>query len=221
MDVVAVPNPEHRPDRVEPSAASLIGERIRAIRRAHSLTLVQLAARSGLSQPFLSQVETGRARPSFASVDRIARALGTTQIELFAALADAPPSNSPSEQADDYQSLGSSGPFAEGSVRVMAPAAQSFSPVEFTSRNQDFGEYFIHDEEEFVYVIDGPIDVDLGTRTFRGVTGDSFFSPPRTPHRWRSPDGGKYRVLVVKQRLQPDDAPRVSSEHITELARHL
>lgn len=184
----------------EPSAASLLGERIREIRHSHSLTLVQLAERTGLSQPFLSQVETGRARPSFESVDRIARALGTTQIELFAALAGVP-----SDPEDDQQILGSSGPFAEGNVRVLAPTARSLSPVEFTAQNSDFGEYFVHEEEEFVYVIEGVLDVDAAGRSLRRVAGESFFLPSGLSHRWRSATGASYRVLSIKEKLAPHE----------------
>jgi transcriptional regulator with XRE-family HTH domain len=189
------------------SAASRIGHRIRAIRHERSLTLVQVAERSGLSQPFLSQVETGSARPSFASVDRIARALGTTQIELFAALADSPTSGTPDSEADDQRTLGHSGPFAEGSVRVLAPSAHSFSPVEFTAQNGEFGEYFVHNEEEFVYVIEGVVEVDLAGSWSRRVAGESFFLPPQIQHRWRSTNGGRYRVLSIKQKLDIVTAP--------------
>lgn len=189
-------------DRGEQSSAtSILGERIRSIRRAHSLTLVQLAERSGLSQPFLSQVETGRAQPSFASVDRIARALGTTQIELFAALSDPTLSTYPSKQSDELQTLGPSGPFAEGSVRVIAPGARSLSPLEFSATNSDFGSYFNHCEEEFVYVIEGSIEVDLARQVFSRVEGESFFLPSRTAHRWRSANGQRYRVLSVKEKI--------------------
>ena len=102
--------------------------------------------------------------------------------------------------------LGPSGPFAEGSVRVMAPTARSFSPVEFTARNRDFGEYFVHDEEEFVYVIEGAIEVDLAGRSLSRSAGDSFFSPAHAPHRWRSIDGSRYRVLVIKEKLERGSA---------------
>ncbi len=185
---------------IEPSSASLIGKRIRALRRAQSLTLVQVAEQSGLSQPFLSQVETGRARPSFASVDRIARALGTTQVELFAALAGTATSRTSGDQSEQ-QSLGPSGPFAEGSVNVLAPRANSFTAVEFTADNRGFGEYFVHDEEEFVYVLAGLVDVDLGSRIDRRQTGESFLCSARVPHRWRSADGSGYRVLVIKEKF--------------------
>jgi len=42
-----------------------------------------LAELAGLSQPFLSQVENGRAQPSMESLYRIATALGTTPQALF------------------------------------------------------------------------------------------------------------------------------------------
>jgi transcriptional regulator with XRE-family HTH domain len=179
--------------------AERLGARIRHVRHDRSLTLVQLAELSGLSQPFLSQVETGRARPSFASIDKIARALGTSQLELFAALADAPDASS--IDGVDHERPRTAGPFSEGSVSVLAPDARAFTPVEFAADNRDFGEYFIHDEEEFVYVIEGAVDVDLGGRLLRRSAGGFFFSSAQTPHRWRSADGARYRVLVVKEKI--------------------
>jgi len=41
-------------------ADTRLGSAIRALRRERGLTLVKLAAASGLSQPFLSQLELGR-----------------------------------------------------------------------------------------------------------------------------------------------------------------
>ena len=183
----------------------LLGARIRTLRRARSLTLVQVAELSGLSHPFLSQVENGRARPSFASLDRIARALGTTQVELFAALAQSAPAATPASGAVVIdEGIGMSGPFAEGSARVLVAGATAFTPMEFVSGNRDFGEYFVHDEEEFCYVVDGMMEADFGgAETLMLHAGQAFYYRGGTPHRWRSPDGAVYRVLVVKQRIAP------------------
>ena len=164
---------------------------------------MQVAELSGLSHPFLSQVENGRARPSFASLDRIARALGTTQVELFAALAQSAPAATPASGAVVIdEGIGMSGPFAEGSARVLVAGATAFTPMEFVSGNRDFGEYFVHDEEEFCYVVDGMIEADFGgAETLMLHAGQAFYYRGGTPHRWRSPDGAVYRVLVVKQRI--------------------
>src|SRR6185312_15699942 len=60
-----------------------LGRAIRALRRERGMTLVQVAAAAGLSQPFLSQLELGRSRPSMRSLYRIAAALDTTQQALL------------------------------------------------------------------------------------------------------------------------------------------
>src|SRR4051794_7202703 len=62
-----------------------LGARIRALRLARGQTLRQLASSAGVTESFLSQVERGVASPSIASVQRIARALGQSIAELFAA----------------------------------------------------------------------------------------------------------------------------------------
>ncbi|HAN34376.1 MAG TPA: transcriptional regulator, partial [Acidimicrobiaceae bacterium] len=66
-----------------------MGRAIKERRLGQPFTLVELAERAGLSQPFLSQVENGRAQPSMASLYRIASALGTTPQALFGGLANA------------------------------------------------------------------------------------------------------------------------------------
>src|SRR3989337_522693 len=60
-----------------------VGERLRAIRRLRRATLKTVADRAELSESFLSQVETGRANASVASLKRIAAALGVNGADLF------------------------------------------------------------------------------------------------------------------------------------------
>ena len=62
-----------------------VGSAVRRRRRQLELTLAVVAERSGLSVPFLSQVENERARPSRRSLQRVADALLTTDVELLAA----------------------------------------------------------------------------------------------------------------------------------------
>src|SRR5215213_8250104 len=78
--MVIVTGDGHQAQRL---ADTRLGGAIRALRRERGLTLVQLAATTGLSQPFLSQVELGRSRPSMRSLFRIAEAMGTTQQALL------------------------------------------------------------------------------------------------------------------------------------------
>lgn len=66
-----------------PAFLSAIGHRVRDRRHHAGLTVQQLADESGLSRRMLTQIELGQANPSLVTIDKVARALGTT----FASLA--------------------------------------------------------------------------------------------------------------------------------------
>jgi len=71
--------PSMEADRVLPE----LGRRCRERRAEKGLTLRELAARSGLSPRFLTQVETGRGNISVRNLASLARALGTTPAALL------------------------------------------------------------------------------------------------------------------------------------------
>lgn len=60
-----------------------VGERVRALREAKDLSLRDLAQRSGVSAPMLSQVERGEASPTLTVAHKIARGLDLTLSRLL------------------------------------------------------------------------------------------------------------------------------------------
>jgi transcriptional regulator with XRE-family HTH domain len=60
---------------VDPTSAAAIGSRVRALREAMDLSLRDLAERSGVSAPMLSQVERGETSPTLQVAGRIATGL--------------------------------------------------------------------------------------------------------------------------------------------------
>ncbi len=66
-----------------PDAAAL-GRAVRLIREERSISQVQLAADTGFTQSWLSQIEHGRRNPSWSNVVRLADGLGVGIAELAA-----------------------------------------------------------------------------------------------------------------------------------------
>lgn len=58
--------------------------RIKELSKERGITLNQLAERIGVSQPSISGIATGKQKPSFDTLDRLAEALGVSVAELFA-----------------------------------------------------------------------------------------------------------------------------------------
>ena len=66
----------------EPATGGL-GERVRSLREAMDLSLRDLAERSGVSAPMLSQVERGETSPTLAVAEKIAAGLELTLSQLL------------------------------------------------------------------------------------------------------------------------------------------
>ncbi|MEV5980424.1 cupin domain-containing protein [Streptomyces sp. NPDC052114] len=168
-----------------------VGSAVRRRRRQLELTLAVVAERSGLSVPFLSQIENERARPSMRSLQRVADALCTTDVELLAA-AD-PARTVEVVRADDDTDLEGSTPAAR--VRELARGHHQLHALEFIG-DHDEGREFQHRNDELMYVVDGGVEMEAEGRAYRLGRGDSLFLTGGVRHRWRAtvPDT---RVLVV------------------------
>ncbi|MFG2782094.1 helix-turn-helix domain-containing protein [Streptomyces prunicolor] len=164
-----------------------VGAAVRRRRRALSLTLAVVAERSGLSVPFLSQVENDRARPSRSSLEKVADALRTTAVELLAA-AD-PACSVDVVRAEEPESGGAP------RMRSLVRGHHQLHASEFTG-DHDAGREFQHRNDELMYVAEGAVEIEAEGRAYRLVRGDTMYLTGGVRHRWRAtvPDT---RVVVV------------------------
>lgn len=65
-----------------PPETQTIGQRLRARRVALGLTLAEVAEKSGLSLPYVSNLERGRGNPTVEALDALARALNVPLASL-------------------------------------------------------------------------------------------------------------------------------------------
>jgi len=172
-----------------------LGRAIRERRHAQSLTLVGLAERSELSQPFLSQVENGRARPSMQSLYRIATALATTPQALFGGVVSTAEPAVVRAADDAVPTIATDG---ESLRRLLLPGDTPFHVVELVGLASEFLEPWQHDGFEALYVLIGPVEVDVDGEVRLLATGDFISYPSALPHRYRSPLGPQARVLLIE-----------------------
>ncbi|MER7663275.1 MULTISPECIES: helix-turn-helix domain-containing protein [unclassified Streptomyces] len=165
-----------------------VGAAVRRRRRALDLTLATVAERSGLSIPFLSQVENERARPSVRSLQRVADALETTTSRLLAA-SDAARTVAVvrADEDDDAPPV----PRARRLVR----GRHQLEALEFTGEHDTGGE-FQHRNDELMYIADGAVELEAEGRAYRLVRGDTLFLSGGVRHRWRA-TLPETRIVVV------------------------
>ncbi|MFJ7494865.1 MULTISPECIES: helix-turn-helix domain-containing protein [unclassified Streptomyces] len=172
-----------------------VGAAVRRRRRSLGLTLAAVASRSGLSVPFLSQIENERARPSARSLDRVAEALETTTARLRAA-AD-------SARAVDVVRAG------EGDgVRRVVRGRHQLSALEFTGE-LDLRREFQHRNDEVMYVVRGAAEVEAEGQAHRLEQGDTLFLSGGVRHRWRATmPGTRLLVVAVAEHIDATFDPR-------------
>ncbi|HYY64770.1 MAG TPA: XRE family transcriptional regulator [Gaiellaceae bacterium] len=158
-----------------------VGERLRAIRRSRRATLRTIAARSGLSESFLSQVERGRSSASIASLRRIADALGVSMADLFG------PDGVPGPRVlrrDERPALSFG---ILGRKLLLTP--RPLHHLEVFAGELDIGgstgeqPYAHGDSEELFVVLSGTVQLELGGEIFELERGDSIDYRSSTPHR--------------------------------------
>ena len=169
-----------------------IAAAIRARRRRLGLTLKKLADKSGLSSPFLSQVERNQATPSITSLMAIAQAMDV-DIHYFIS---PPPYSQVVRRASDpeYLDIHSSlryvrltGGHAERQMEALLLTIPAGAAAPATAR----------EGEGFYYVLAGRLTVTLGKDTFILGPGDSAHFDQRHPFQMANAANGVLRILWV------------------------
>jgi transcriptional regulator with XRE-family HTH domain len=171
-----------------------LGERLRAIRQRRRKTLKEVAGAAGLSESFLSQLERGRTNATIATLQRLSTALGIDVSDLFAASTNRP--NVLRRDARDFVGWGLLG----GKALLTPKPFQALEVVvaRFEPGGSTGDEPYTHgDSEEVLIVVDGRVQVQLGTDVYDATAGDSVHYESSTPHRVANVGDTPAEVLFV------------------------
>ncbi|MDJ0925191.1 MAG: cupin domain-containing protein [Acidimicrobiia bacterium] len=162
--------------------AKSIGRGIRRVRQERGLTLKEFGDQTGLSGPFLSQLENGRAMPSIVTLHRAAEVLGTTAQALLAGDDAEPVSVVRAGEGRTFD-------FGDGgaSVRFVMRASHRMEVTETVAQpGFEQSEFMEHVGDDMIYVLRGEVEVEIrDQKTERLSAGDAIGYPSTIPHRWR------------------------------------
>jgi transcriptional regulator with XRE-family HTH domain len=170
--------------------------RLRAVRRR---TLDSVAEQSGVSRAFISQIESQRANPTLATLDRIAGALSVRTADLLCEDGGQPdfdPVVRPARPVGEW-------PAGSGRTYQLSAAEGHRFAVHLTDgAAADHDRWVEHPGEEFCLVLVGEYRLQLGEAELVMGAGESAHYPGARPHRiWPTAPGG--RVLVVFGPVDP------------------
>ncbi|MGD2040217.1 MAG: XRE family transcriptional regulator [Anaerolineae bacterium] len=153
-----------------------LGHRLRARRQELGLSLRELAERVDLTASFLSQIERDLASPSIESLRKISDAL---EVPIFHFLVE-PDVKSPVVRREERALLKLSG--SNLTYHLMTPDLNRKMEVFLAEREPGEEKITIplrQQTEEFIYVLQGQLEIELGEDTYMLGPGDSaYFDGP-------------------------------------------
>jgi transcriptional regulator with XRE-family HTH domain len=179
-----------------------VGEKVKVLREQKGLSLKELADLTGFSTALLSQMENHLVSPSLGTMIKLAKALGVRVGDFFGETEGEPfalvrkderktVSRFASKEGVKYGYLYESLGF-EKKNRHMEPFIVTLEPATIKTSKTS-----VHDGEEFIFVLEGEMEVILGTHTDVLYPGDSIYYDSNIPHRVQCHQDRVTRILAV------------------------
>jgi transcriptional regulator with XRE-family HTH domain len=187
--------------------SSAIGAAIRRARKAAGMSVSELASRTQLSQPHLSQLENGRVAPSVAALYSLAGALEIGPDELLPRIEPAPIQVTRRDEGSVQPGSDTENP-AMSRLLSGAPGRVIEAHELCILPGQNLGDWLEHPGEDLVYLVAGRMEVEFGSgRAEQLEAGDCIWYLARQRHRWRRLDDRPIRVLLVNGHERSERRP--------------
>jgi transcriptional regulator with XRE-family HTH domain len=178
-----------------------VGEKIKKFRESAGISLAEMAERTGFSPAYLSQLENHLISPPLGALIKIARCLEIEIGTLFGQKGSAPFTIVRKNERVQTSRVASK----EG-VRY-GYSYESLAPDKINRNMEPFlvtlepaskkGTPYNHDGEEFLFVLEGRVEIQLGDHTDILEAGDSIYYDSSLNHRVACADEKPAKIIAV------------------------
>ena len=182
-----------------PKSVEEIGIRIKSVREEKGLSLDQLSKLTGFDVELLSNIESSKVQPQLGTIIKLSKALDSAFGRIVSGVGDKLYSvTRKNEQKTVSRSTSRKGRKQLYTYKSLAPEVKGRHMealiVQLEENPED--EMSVHEGEEFIYVLDGNVLLNIGGDKFELEPGDSAYYLSTTPHLIAS-KSGKATILAV------------------------
>jgi DNA-binding transcriptional MerR regulator/mannose-6-phosphate isomerase-like protein (cupin superfamily) len=171
------------------AARDSIGPRLRQARLSTGKSLAEVAKAAEISVGFLSAIERSNMSASVGTLRKLARFHGMNVLDLF----EHEDSTHPVVRKNERKAL-SGGPGVN--MELLARGHTVLEPHLFrVAPGRGSGSAYTHEGEEFMFLLQGELEMQLGGEKYRLRAGDSMNFQSSTPHEWHNP--GRKETLIL------------------------
>lgn len=181
-----------------------LGNKIQTLRTAHHLSSQDLADRCGCDVEVIEGLEKGELPPSLAPLIKITRALGVRLGTLMDDDENLGPAYISKEQmieverVKSLQTASDAGDLSYFSLAAGRPS-RHMDPfvITVTPSGETDHELVGHEGEEWLYGMEGCIEIEYGKDVYVLHPGESIYYDSIVPHQVRAHDGQNAKFLAV------------------------
>lgn len=168
------------------------GDRVRRMREANGIDLGTLSKDTGYPEEFLKDIEDGKVAPPVAAVLQLSRYFKVDVEQLQ----DAGGRQAARKRTTSHKKRVASYAYKtltrEGEKRHLRAYRVTIDP-----ETEHKGVEYHHDGEEFIYVLEGTLEIQVGRNTSTLKKADSINFDSSLSHKLSNPTGEKVELLVV------------------------
>jgi transcriptional regulator with XRE-family HTH domain len=183
----------------------VVGLKIKSLRESKNLSVEEIAERSGLSVDQINNIENGQNLPSLGPLIKIARALGV-RLGTFMDDNDAlGPVITRADEREQNNSISFSNDAVDARKHMeyhplaQQKAGRHMEPFIIDINPEDTPNFQLsaHEGEEFIYVMNGEVEIVYGKDTYSLKEGDSIFYDSIVKHHVHGAPGKSAKILAV------------------------
>lgn len=162
-----------------------IGQRIKSIREAKGLSLEALSNMTGFDVDLLASIENCEVQPQLGTAIKLSKALDSAFGRLVSGVGEKLYAiTRKGEQKTVSRSTSQKGARQAYTYKSLAPEVKGRHMESLIVQLEEApdSERSVHDGEEFIYVLEGEVSLDIGEEHFNLYPGDSAYYLSTTPH---------------------------------------
>lgn len=180
----------------------MVGTKITSIRESKEISIEEVAERSGLSIEQIKRIESNAILPSLSPLIKIARVLGVRIGTFLDDNNSIGPVVTRKEETVESLSFSNNEDSSRTAMNYLSLAGKKsgrhMEPFIIEIETGDKGHQLSqHEGEEFIYVLEGNIEIDYGSHKYILETGDSIYYDSIVAHHVHSSDENKAKILAV------------------------
>jgi transcriptional regulator with XRE-family HTH domain len=182
-----------------PKSPDDVGDRIRKIRQQKDLSLDEISKMTGFDVEFLSKIENKELQPQLGTVIKLSKALDSAFGRLVSGVGEKLYAiTRKSERRTISRSTSRKGSKQIYTYKSLAPDVQGRHMEAFLVQLEEDPEKetSLHEGEEFIFVLDGEVNLEIGEDKFELEPGDSAYYLSTTAHHIAAKKG-KATILAV------------------------